>query len=215
MPTIHTLLAFALASTLLAIVPGPNVLYIITRGIEQGRKAGLVSALGVETGTLFHIVAATLGLSALVASSDLVFSIVKYTGAVYLVLMGHSCLRAQVGHGVPSMALQRVNYRRAYSRGLVVNLLNPKVALFFVAFLPQFVDPARGHTSSQILVLGLTFLVLTTLSDCSYAVASGAIGAWMKTRERASRQRDRIAGVVYILLGAFAAVTGSGTAQGL
>lgn len=213
MPTIPTLLTFAIAATLLIIVPGPNVLYIITRGIDQGRKAAVVSALGVEVGMLFHIGAAVLGLSALVARSEIVFNVVKYAGAAYLIWMGIASIRAKVLAVEEPIASKRAKPSRLFTQGLVVNVLNPKVGLFFVAFLPQFIDPARGGSTTQILVLGGVFLIIALTSDMIYAFASGSIGSWLSTRQRIARQRDRFTGVVYILLGAFAAIAGSGSAR--
>jgi threonine/homoserine/homoserine lactone efflux protein len=213
MPTIPTLLTFAVAATLLIIVPGPNVLYIIARGIDQGRKAAVVSALGVETGMLVHISAAVLGLSAIVAKSDLLFNVIRFAGAAYLVWMGITTIRARVVDGrLPELGTKAA-YRRIFVRGVIVNVLNVKVILFFLAFLPQFVRPERGSSSVQILVLGLVFVVIATASDMLYAMASGAIGNWLNTREKVARQRNRFTGAVYILLGAFAAVAGSGSAQ--
>lgn len=213
MPTVPTLLTFAVAATLLIIVPGPNVIYIITRGIDQGRHAAVASAMGVQTGMLFHVGAAVLGLSALVASSELVFNIVKYAGAAYLIWMGVTSLRAKLTDlDVPAIS-RRASYRRLYAQGMVVNILNPKVGLFFVAFLPQFIDPGRGSSTSQILVLGGVFVAIAVISDLVYAFASGSIGSWLSTRERIARQRDRFAGVVYILLGVLAALSGSSSAR--
>ncbi len=213
MPTVPTLLTFAVAATLLIIVPGPNVLYIITRGIDQGRKAAIVSALGVEVGMLFHIAAAVLGLSALIARSEIVFNVVKYAGAAYLIWMGIASIRAKALAVEEPIASRRAKPSRLFTQGLVVNVLNPKVGLFFVAFLPQFIDPARGGPTTQILVLGGVFLVIAIMSDLVYAFASGSIGSWLSTRQRIARQRDRFTGVVYILLGAFAAIAGSGSAR--
>ena len=213
MPTIPTLLTFAIAATLLIIVPGPNVIYIITRGIDQGRRAAIASAIGVDTGMLFHIGAAVLGLSALVASSDLVFSIVKYAGAGYLIWMGINSLRARVANLETPVISRRASYSRLFAQGMVVNILNPKVGLFFIAFLPQFIDPARGSATLQILVLGGVFVVIALISDLVYALASGSIGSWLNARQSIARQRDRFAGVIYILLGAVAAISGSSSAK--
>lgn len=213
MPTIPTLLTFAVAATLLIIVPGPNVIYIITRGIDQGRRAAIASAAGVEAGMLFHIGAAVLGLSALVASSELVFNIVKYAGAAYLIWMGIASLRAGPAHLEAPDFSRRARYSKLFAQGLIVNVLNPKVGLFFVAFLPQFIDPGRGGSTAQILVLGGVFVTIAVVSDLIYAFASGSIGRWLSARESIARQRDRFAGVVYIVLGAVAAVSGSSSAR--
>ena len=213
MPTLPTLLAFAVAATLLIIVPGPNVIYIVTRGIDQGRRAAVVSALGVEAGMLVHIGAAALGLGALVASSDLLFNVVRYAGAAYLVWMGIAHLRARATPlDAPALA-RREAVSRMFSQGLVVNVLNPKVGLFFIAFLPQFVDPARGSSSVQILVLGAVFVAIAIVSDLAYALASGSIGMWLSRRAAVARHRTRVSGAVYLLLGGLAAISGSGSAR--
>jgi threonine/homoserine/homoserine lactone efflux protein len=213
MPTLPTLLTFAFAATLLIIVPGPNVIYIITRGIDQGRKAAIVSAAGVEVGMLFHIGAAVLGLSALVASSEIVFNVVKYAGAAYLIWMGITAIRNKALAVETAIASERAKPGRLFTQGLIVNVLNPKVGLFFIAFLPQFIEPGRGGSTVQVLVLGGVFLAIAVVSDMVYALASGSIGTWLSTREQIARQRDRFTGVVYILLGAFAAISGSGSAR--
>lgn len=213
MPTVPTLLAFALAATLLIVVPGPNLIYIITRGIDQGRRAAIVSALGVETAMLFHIGAAVLGLSALVASSDLAFNVVKFAGAAYLIWIGVSNLRARPTDLQLPSAGRAPSMRRMFAQGVIINLLNPKVGLFFLAFLPQFVDAGRGDSTGQILILGGVFLAIATISDLLYALASGWIGTWLKTRAAVARQRERFAGVVYILLGVVAALSGSSSAK--
>jgi threonine/homoserine/homoserine lactone efflux protein len=213
MPTIPTLLTFAAAAMLLIIVPGPNVIYIVTRGIDQGRKAAVVSALGVEVGMLFHIGAAVLGLSALVVASEPVFNIVKYAGAAYLIWIGIMNLRARVASLDTPALDRRQSTSRMFGQGLIVNVLNPKVGLFFIAFLPQFIDPGRGSSTFQILLLGAIFVALATISDLAYALASGSIGTWLHRRASIARQRGRFSGVVYIILGGMAAVSGSGSAR--
>jgi len=213
MPTLPTLLTFAVAATLLIIVPGPNVLYIVTRGIDQGRRAAVVSALGVEVGMLVHISAAVLGLSALVASSRPLFAAVTYVGAAYLIWMGVTNLRTRAAGPDRPERDRRQTSGRMFSQGLVVNVLNPKVGLFFIAFLPQFIDPARGNATAQILVFGGIFLAIAVTSDLLYALASGSIGTWLDRRASVARHRARVSGVVYILLGGMAALSGSGSAQ--
>jgi threonine/homoserine/homoserine lactone efflux protein len=212
-PAVPTLLTYAVAATLLIIVPGPNVIYIITRGIEQGRRAAIVSSLGVQTGMLFHIAAAMLGLSALVMSSEVVFHTVKYAGAAYLIWMGWRSIRAiPTDLNIPTH-VARVPLRRLFTQGLIINVLNPKVGLFFLAFLPQFIDPGRGAAATQVLVLGTVFVTIAVLSDGVYALASGAIGDWLKKRAAIARQRGRFSGAIYVALGAFAAISGSGSAK--
>jgi threonine/homoserine/homoserine lactone efflux protein len=207
MPTFHTLLAVILSSAILVLIPGPAVIYIVNRGISQGRRAAVVSALGIETGALLHVVAATVGLSALIASSRDLFLAVKYTGAAYLVLLGILAWRSRdEGPGAP-MPLRRVSLRRLYTQGIVVNIFNPKVGIFFLAFLPQFVAPGRGAAWLQLLVLGGVFLIVATVLDIAYALASGLVGEWLSRREGIAQIRNRITGAAYIGLGAMVGVS--------
>ena len=209
MPTTTTLMLFALASVLLVVVPGPNVIYIVTRGIDQGRQAAVASVLGVQSSMIFHVGAAAVGLTALLASSELMFNIVRFAGAGYLVWLGIRNVLAPVSDLEIGSVPGRPQYRRIFLQGVAVNLLNPKVALFCLALLPQFVDPARGNTAVQIVILGCVMIAIGLISDTIYALLSGGIGEWLKTRQRVARQRQRFSGVVYLCLGALAALTGS------
>lgn len=171
---------FAAAALTLLVIPGPAVLYIVGRSIEQGRRAGLISVLGIHTATLVHIFAAVVGLSAVLASSALAFAIVKYAGAAYLVWLGlRKLFSRNVPRGEAFIAAPRKG-RRLFREGFLVNLLNPKTALFFLAFLPQFVDLSRGYIALQIAILGFLFALLGLVSDSAYAMASGAAGEWLK-----------------------------------
>jgi threonine/homoserine/homoserine lactone efflux protein len=208
MPSPATLLAFALAAGVLVVIPGPNHIYIVTRSIAQGRRIGLASAFGVETGTLVHITAAAIGLSALIASSAAAFNAVRYAGAAYLVFLGLRALRADDGHDLESGPTRDGSVRRAYFDGILVNVLNPKVALFFLAFLPQFVDRHRGATATQILVLGLVVFVIATTSDVIYALAAGALGGWLRERTGFARARRYVTGGIYLGLAAVATLAG-------
>ena len=213
MPTIPTLLTFAIAATLLIVVPGPNLIYIITRGIDQGRRAAVVSALGVETGMLVHVAAAVLGLSAVLASSEVVFNTVRYAGAAYLVWLGVVSIRSRPADLTDPTGGRALSLARLYSQGIVINVLNPKVGIFFLAFLPQFLDPSQGNVSLQILILGGVFSVIATASDLLYAMASGAIGGWLRDRSSVARLRGKFSGAIYIGLGAIAALTGSSSSR--
>src|SRR5437764_4868823 len=160
---------FVVASVVLLLTPGPAVLYIVARSVEQGRSAGLVSVLGIHLGTIVHITAAAIGLSALLVSSALAFAVVKYLGAAYLIWIGIRTLMArEVDPDAPRIPAEPL--RRVFRDGFVVNLFNPKTAIFFLAFLPQFVDPARGPLHWQILVLGFTFMGLGMISDGMFAL---------------------------------------------
>lgn len=210
MPSLSTLLLFCPVSLALIVVPGPAVVYIATRSVEGGRAAGLVSMLGVETGTFVHALAATLGVSALIASSAAAFDVVKYAGAAYLVLIGlRKLLRA------PGQAREaRVRpHSRLYVQGVLVQILNPKVAVFFLAFLPQFVDTSRGTPALQTLTLGVVFTVLAVLSDGTYALVAAGARGWLSAEGAPRRRLERLSGAVYVALGALAALTGSRPAR--
>ncbi len=201
---------FVVASVALLLTPGPAVLYIVARSVEQGRTAGLVSVAGILVGTVFHIVAAAVGLSALLMSSALAFSIVKYLGAAYLIWLGLRTIFARDANGSGNAALPRRPLRRIFRDGVVVNVLNPKTALFFLAFLPQFVNPAQGHVALQILLLGLIFMALGAVSDGAYALAAGSAGDWLKRNRQFVRLQRWLAGLVFIGLGAATALSGNG-----
>jgi threonine/homoserine/homoserine lactone efflux protein len=200
MPTAPTLGAFVAAVTILILIPGPAVIYIMNRGISQGRRAAVVSALGIETGALVHIGAAIAGLSAVIASSQALFLAVKYAGAAYLLYLGIAAWRA--GEGSAVTPIGRASLRRVYVQGIMVNILNPKVGIFFLALLPQFVAPGRGAVWLQMLVLGAIFLVIATALDTGYALASGFVGEWLSRRGGLARARSRASGAAYIGLAA-------------
>ncbi|GAA2991737.1 LysE family translocator [Streptosporangium longisporum] len=201
-----TLLIFALASLALVLIPGPNHIYIITRAVSQGRAAGVASAFGVEVGTLVHIAAAAAGLSYVIAQSATLFNVIKWAGVAYLVYLGVRALTSRqeltAGQAVPQPL------RSVFLEGVVVNVLNPKVILFFLAFLPQFVDPEAGAVPVQIAVLGGTLLLLGLLSDLIYALSADALGRRLRTR---SGVLGNLSGVVYLGLGVATALSGRST----
>jgi threonine/homoserine/homoserine lactone efflux protein len=199
-PEPTTLALFAAASLALAVVPGPAVLYIVARSIDQGRGAGLVSALGIGVGSLVHVTAATIGLSSLLASSATAFTIVKYAGAAYLIVLGVQRLLTRE-EAVEMAAKPPRARRRIFRDGVVVNVLNPKTALFFVAFLPQFVDPEQGAAGVQILVLGLIFTVIALSSDSLWAVAAGTVGSWLRRSRWYLGVKRWVTGTVFVGLG--------------
>jgi threonine/homoserine/homoserine lactone efflux protein len=196
---------FVAASVVLLLTPGPAVLYIVARSVGQGRGAGLVSVLGVHLGTIIHIVAAAVGLSALVVSSALAFAIVKYLGAAYLIWIGIRTFMAKdLDPAAPVAPAEPLS--RAFRDGFLVNLFNPKTAIFFLAFLPQFVDPARGALHWQILVLGFTFMGLGMVTDGMFALAAGAAGDFLRRSRRFLRFQRWFAGTSFIGLGVTAAL---------
>jgi threonine/homoserine/homoserine lactone efflux protein len=203
-----TLAVFVGAALALLLVPGPAVLYIVARSMHQGRAAGLSSVLGIHVGTLVHIVGATLGLSALLVSSATAFTAVKVLGAVYLVYLGVRTLLGRDGALEAAPAGTARGRRRDFAEGIVVNVLNPKTALFFLAFLPQFVDPDAGHATLQILVLGLTFMLLGLVTDSLWALAAGTAGGWLRGHRGFVRAQRYVTGSVYLGLGAATALAG-------
>ena len=213
MPTTPTLMAFAAAAFALVVIPGPNLIYIITRGIQQGRRAAVMSSLGVQAGMVVHIVLAAVGLSALVARSPLLYDVLRYAGAAYLVWMGISLLRRRQTPVDGPVALRPAPMRTLFLHGMAINLLNPKVILFVLSLLPQFVDPARGSTATQILVLGAVMIVVALISDTAYALASGTLGAWLQRHPGSTTRTDRASGLVYLMLGLLVALAGSGSAK--
>jgi threonine/homoserine/homoserine lactone efflux protein len=196
---------FVVASLVLLLTPGPAVLFIVARSIQQGRTAGLVSVVGIHLGTIAHITAAAVGLSALIVSSALAFAIIKYLGAAYLTWMGIRTLMAKdPDPKLPVVPAEPLH--RAFRDGFIVNLFNPKTAIFFLAFLPQFVDPARGGLHWQILILGLTFMVLGILSDGVFALVAGAAGDFLRRSRRFQRFLRWFSGTSFIGLGVTAAL---------
>jgi threonine/homoserine/homoserine lactone efflux protein len=204
MPEAGTLGVFALAALALIVVPGPAVLYIVAQSIDGGRVAGLVSALGVALGGLVHVAAAAIGLSALLVSSATAFTVVKLAGAAYLIGLGlHTLLRRRDPQDTVVPRERRL--RRIFSQGVVVNVLNPKTALFFLAFLPQFVDPERGSVALQLLVLGLLFVVLAVCSDSLWALGAGTASERLRVSRRFLALQRYVSGSVFVGLGALTA----------
>jgi threonine/homoserine/homoserine lactone efflux protein len=209
MPDASTLSLFAFAALVLCLTPGPAVLYIVARSLDQGRLAGVVSTLGIALGSLFHVAAAALGLSALLVSSALAFSTLKYAGALYLVYLGVRNLLA-ARRGLQEVASpERASLARIFAQGVVVNVLNPKTALFFLAFLPQFVEVERGAVTSQLVVLGLVFSVIALTTDCAYALLAGSLGHGLRGSARVRRHQQYVTGTVYIGLGLATAFSGA------
>jgi threonine/homoserine/homoserine lactone efflux protein len=197
---LSTVALFCVAALALAVVPGPAVLYIVAQSVDQGRFAGFVSALGIGVGGLVHVLAATIGLSSLLASSATAFTIVKYAGAAYLVFLG---IRRLLTRETAENDIARVprSRRRLFVDGVVVNVLNPKTALFFIAFLPQFVDPNAGAATLQIFALGLIFVVIALGSDSLWALTAGTLGGWLKQSAAYFAVRRWVTGTVFVALG--------------
>jgi len=209
MPQPNQLQLFVVASLALLVVPGPAVLYIVARSMHQGRAAGIASVVGVQVGAFVHIVAAAFGLSALLLSSAVAYGVVKYLGAAYLIYLGLRQVFSREVARPASSALEPEPLWRVFAQGIIVNVLNPKTALFFFAFLPQFVDPVRGPVAMQILFFGALFIGLAMVSDGTYAALAGSLGNWLRHSRRFWKGQRLFAGVVYVGLGLAAALSGS------
>ncbi|MFO7736831.1 MAG: LysE family translocator [Desulfatiglandaceae bacterium] len=196
---------FLLAALILLLTPGPAVLYIVARSLDQGRLAGFVSVLSIEVGNFVHVLAATLGLSAILVSSAVAFSIVKYLGAAYLIYLGVRRLLARETT-YQLRTFQRQRLRRIFHQGVLVAILNPKTALFFFAFLPQFVDSSKSSFTLQLLTLGCLFVLMAIVTDSLYALLAGTFGQWLKGTRAFLRVERYLVGTVYIGLGVMAAL---------
>ncbi|HUQ21610.1 MAG TPA: LysE family translocator [Gaiellaceae bacterium] len=205
MPDASTLLLFSAAALALIVVPGPAVLYIVAQSIDRGRLAGFVSALGVAVGGLVHVTAAAIGLSSLLVSSATAFNAVKYAGAGYLIGLGLWTILRRPDEPATEIPKERKLSRRFW-QGTLVNVLNPKTALFFLAFLPQFVDPEKGSAAVQIGVLGLLFVLLAVTSDSMWALAAGSASERLRGSRRFLGIQRYVSGSVFCGLGALTAV---------
>jgi len=207
-PPADTLLAFTTAALALILLPGPGMLLLLARGVGDGRRAAGFSALGLETGTGVYVAATAAGLGALLASSTLAFSTVRYAGAAYLVVIGVRTLTGRPASTAdptpPPRASLRLSPGRAYRQALLVGVTNPKIAVFFVAFFPQFVDPHRA-AAPQVLILGGTFVTLALVVDLLVASAAGTLGGWLARGPSFARRQRYVTGSIYLALGAAAA----------
>lgn len=200
---------FFVAALVLVVTPGPAVLYVVTRSVDQGRAAGVISVLGVGIGNFVHVIASALGLSAVLASSALAFSILKYAGAAYLIFLGvRKLLSTSVAAG--SLTLRQASRGAIFRQGVIVAALNPKTALFFLAFLPQFTDPALGAAWWQFVVLGSITVLLGVTSDSCYALLSGSAANWLRRKKSFLEKEKYISGTVYCGLGVATAISGGG-----
>jgi threonine/homoserine/homoserine lactone efflux protein len=203
-PSLSTYAVFLATGMVLLLIPGPAVLYVVTRSIEMGRAGGLASVAGITTATVAHVALATAGLSSLLLASRVAFDVVRYVGAAYLLLLG---LRRLLGYGLEADGEEPAprTRRLAYTQGVVVNLTNPKTIVFVFAFLPQFVDPHARHGWLQVLVLGLSFACLGCLSDSAYALAAGTVADRLRGSERLAHVQRWLGGGVLMGLGILAA----------
>lgn len=191
---------FLVASTLLAIAPGPDVIYVLTRGIAQGRKAGLAAALGFASGCIFHTVLAAVGVAALIRSSELAFDLVRYAGAAYLVWIGVQALRHRSAFSIEGASDAKA-LATIYKQSVIGNMLNPKVTLFFLAFLPQFVNSEAGNVGLQMALLGTIFMAVTIVVFGAVAIFAAMIGDWVRRKPAIGERLNVFAGLTFIALG--------------
>lgn len=208
MPDGTTIMIVALASFALVVMPGPAVIYILTRSISQGRNAGLVSAVGVNLGSSVHVLAAVAGLTVLLSNSATAYTIVKWAGVGYLAWIGLRTLMTD-DENFAQPVLEPTALRRVFIQGVLVNMLNPKVAIFFLAFLPQFVDTNAPHATTQTLVLGMTLVTIGFVTDSMYALVGGSVGDALRRRPTVARATRLVSGSIYLALAGLAAVTGA------
>ena len=198
--------AFLTAAVLLAIAPGPGIMYVLTRSMAGGRREGLLSSLGTLVGGLAHMIAAALGISAVLATSAVAYQAVRWAGAFYLVYLGFRMIRNAEGDGLPAPGRAAGD---PFRQGIVTEVLNPKTALFFLAFLPQFVDPARGRVALQFLFLGTLFTALGLCSDSCWALAASGVAAKLKSSLQWRRAQKNVSGGTLIALGLASAYSGA------
>lgn len=193
----ETIITFFTTSLLLALAPGPDNIFVLTLSILRGRLAGIIVILGLCTGLIIHSSAVALGVAVIFQISTVAFSLLKLIGAGYLVYLAWQAFRA-AAKKIQSNSDEEVNYWKLYNRGIIMNITNPKVSIFFLAFLPQFVDPSRGLVSLQILLLGCLFILATILVFGSIALLSGTLGQWLKRTDNIQTILNRIAGTVFL-----------------
>jgi RhtB (resistance to homoserine/threonine) family protein len=199
---------FLIAGLILNLTPGADTMYILGRSIAQGKKAGILSALGISTGAIFHIIFATLGLSIILAKSAMAFEIVKYFGAAYLIFLGlQAIFKKRDGKFELNNESEIANYNKIYFSGILTNILNPKVALFFLAFLPQFIDPNYAQSSLSFLILGITFLITGTIWCLILALFASKLSDRIRKNYKIKIWLDKITGGIFIALGVKLALT--------
>lgn len=200
-PDFENIMFFLAAASILILIPGPSVLYIMARSIEQGYKAGIVSVLGIAVGSLVHIAGAAIGISSILLTSATAFSVVKYLGAIYLIYLGVKKLLEKTPIQQPLGVTKNKGLHKIFYDGIIVNTFNPKTAIFFFSFLPQFINVDKGGNASQILFLGILFTIFAVLSDVLYVLLSVKISKWLVGSKKYLRRQKNIIGSIYIALG--------------
>lgn len=203
---IETLIAFFAASALLALAPGPDNLFVLTQSALNGRNAGLVIMLGLCTGLIVHSTAVTLGVAVIFQTSAVAFTVLKFIGAGYLAYLAWQAFRASA-EKIQNKSDGEVRLGKLYRRGIIMNITNPKVSIFFLAFLPQFADPSKGPISIQLILLGGLFILATILIFGSIAILAGILGQWLNRSDRIQKTMNKVAGAVFLGLALKLALT--------
>jgi threonine/homoserine/homoserine lactone efflux protein len=209
MPTQSTLLAFALVSAGVMLIPGPSNFFLLAHGIGHGRRSALAAMAGIETASAIRVLLTAAGLSAVLASSAAAFGLIRWGGVAYLAYLGVRAFRARRSDRPPGAPQRPVPLARSVGNGLLVGLGNPKMVIFYLAFFPQFVHPAQGSPAVQMLILGAVFWVMGAIWDLAFASASGTIGTWLERRPRIQASQRPLEGFAYLALAGWAAVSGS------
>jgi threonine/homoserine/homoserine lactone efflux protein len=210
MPTQQTLLAFALVSAVIMVIPGPSNFFLLAHGIGHGRRSALAAMTGIEAASAIRVLLAAAGLSAVLASSALAFGLIRWAGVAYLAWLGVRAFGSRPAGPAPGGPGRPVPLARSARKGLVVGLGNPKMVIFYLALFPQFVHPGHGSRMAQMLVLGALCWAIGLIWDLAFASAAGAIGTWLTARPRIRAAQPRLEGVAYLGLAAWAAVSGAG-----
>ncbi len=200
---------FLIASLILLLTPGPSVLYILSRSIEQGKKAGFISILGIGVGNIIHVIAATLGLSLIIMKSIFLFNVIKAIGAAYLVYLGIKAFRQKTDFNFGNTNLDEVNLKNIFIDGVIVNVFNPKTAMFFLAFIPQFLNVGYGRITLQTLFYGLSYSILALLTDAIYVLLSAKVRDAIRKSIKFRLYQKYIIGSVYLILGFLTLFTNS------
>jgi threonine/homoserine/homoserine lactone efflux protein len=209
MPTQQTLLAFALVSAGIMLIPGPSNFFLPAHGIGHGRRSALAAMTGIEAASAIRVLLAAAGLSALLASSAAAFSLIRWAGVAYLAYLGIQAFRTRRPGASPQTPERPMPLARSARKGLVVGLGNPKMGIFYLAFFPQFIHPAQGSRTAQMLILGTVFWIIGAIWDLAFASASGTIGTWLKHRPHLHAAQPRLEGLAYLALASWAAITSS------
>jgi threonine/homoserine/homoserine lactone efflux protein len=209
MPTPQTIFVFALVSAGIMVIPGPSNFFLLAHGIEHGRRSALAAMTGIEMASALRVLLTTAGLSATLAASAMAFNLIRWAGAAYLAYLGVRAFRQPRLTTPAQTTRQAVPVTRSARKGLLVGLGNPKMVIFFIAFFPQFIHPADGTKTGQMLVLGTIFWIIGAIWDLAFATASGTIGAWLHKHQRLQAAQPRAEGLAYLGLASWAAITGA------